>query len=71
MDTDLGISQGLPFLCLSSWLLRGKGSKIIATCGHRPSMEPGGSAGEEATLGSQQLQGKMLHELLEAWPSDA
>jgi len=34
------------------------------------SLKPGGSAGAEATLGSQQLQGKMLPEVLEAWPSD-
>jgi len=34
------------------------------------SLKPGGSAGAEATLGSHQVQGKMLPELLEAWPSD-
>ena len=36
-----------------------------------PSMQPRGSAGEESTTGSQQLQGNALHELLETWPSDA
>jgi len=32
------------------------------------SMEPRGSTGADPTMGSQQLQSKMLQELLEAWP---
>ena len=31
-------------------------------------MEPEGSAGVKAGMGSQQMQGMMVHELLEAWP---
>jgi len=33
-------------------------------------MEAGGSTGLSRTMGSQQLQGMMLHELLEAWPGN-
>ena len=47
----------------------GKGSAGMQTRWHVSSMEPFGSAGEEATMWSQ--QGKMLHELLETWPADA
>ena len=36
-----------------------------------PIIKPGGFAGEQLPMVSQQLQGMMLTELLGAWPSDA
>ena len=34
-------------------------------------MEPEGSAGVKAGMGSQQMQGMMVHELLEVWVMEA
>jgi len=62
---------GLPFLCPTSWLQRGKGPAEMGIQWHGGSVEPGGSAGVEPTMASQQLQGTMLPELRQAWPIDA